>query len=136
MQFENEADILAYIDQHVSNSHHTVGKFMKILYGHIYRPVLHPTNSQRFIWQERIEGIWQDMPMAIELHKRITTEILPYIQKVKQITKRKGNEATNEIEAEYQVMKLKELHKLEGNLLSMPFRNHVIAECELLFYKN
>jgi hypothetical protein len=117
MQFEDEADILAYINQHITNSHHDVAKFMKKMYGNIYRPVLHPTNSQRFIWQEQIEGIWRDMPKAIELHKRMTTEIIPYIQKAKHITKRKGSEATNEIDAEYQVMKLKELHKLEANLL-------------------
>jgi hypothetical protein len=130
-----DEDILNYILIHVSNTHYHMAKLVQKMYGNIFRPVLHPKNSQKFIWQECINNVWKDMPQAIELHRRIIDEILPYIHMAKSIVKKRGNEATNEIEREYESLKLKELYKLEGNLQLVTFRNHIIKECEYLFYK-
>jgi len=130
-----DEDILNYIVDHLSNTHYHMAKLMQKMYGTLFRPVLHPKNSQKFIWQMCTNNLWEDMPQAIELHRRIINEIMPYISRAKSIIQKRGNEATNEIEADYQRMKLKAFYALEDNLNSLPFRNHIIKECEYLFYK-
>jgi len=110
-----------------------------MMYGNIFRTVVNSKSSKTFIWQECIDGIWQDMPKILgllELHKRITDTIPDYINEAKKIVKQKENEATNEVEADYCAIKLKELHKLEGNIYLRTFRNSIIKECEFLFYNN
>jgi hypothetical protein len=134
-----DATILEYVIKHVNNTSLAVARLVKMMYGNIFRTVVNSKSSKTFIWQECIDGIWQDMPKILgllELHKRITDTIPDYINEAKKITKQQRNETTNMIEADYCAMHLKELHKLESNIYSRPFRNSIIKECEFLFYNN
>jgi hypothetical protein len=65
-------------------------------------------NSKTTEWFEFKSPVWEKSPQALEFRNKMSTEVADLVQKAKDVTKRKGNETTNEIEAEYQVMKLKE----------------------------
>lgn len=129
-----EPAITEYVYSNVSTQS-SVAKFIKKMYGSTFRVVLNPKNSQQFIWQERIDGIYYDMPKAVELHKRIREEIIPYVRAAKMIAKQKGNDAKNEIEADYEMITLKQLHKLDVELDKLPSQKAIIEECALLYYK-
>jgi hypothetical protein len=129
-----EPAITAYVYDKVWNQS-SVAQFIKNICGATFRVVLNPRNSQQFIWQERIDGIYHDMPQAVELHKRIREEIIPYVRAAKMLARQKGNDAKNEIEVDYEMMKYKQLYRLEGELDKLSSRKAVIEECALLYYK-
>jgi len=129
-----EPAIIAYVYDKVWNQS-SVAKFIKKIYGSKFKVVLNPRNSQQFIWQEHIDTIYHDMPQAVELHNRIREEIIPYVRAAKMLARQKGNEATNEAKVNYEVMKYRQLYKLEGELDKLSSRKAIIEECELLYYK-
>jgi P4 family phage/plasmid primase-like protien len=66
----------------------------------------------------------------------MATDVARLIMEAKDVTSRKGAEARNEEEKAYNALKLKELHKIEGNLYTSGFKDSVIKECIGLFYED
>jgi hypothetical protein len=104
-----EQDNVEFVLRHVNNTHTHVARLMhKMFWGNFRASV----NSKTVEWFEFKNHIWEKSPQALEFRNKMSTEVADLVQKAKDVTKRKGNETTNTIEAEYEVMKLKELHKL------------------------
>ena len=125
-------DNVEFVLRHVSNTHTHVARLMHKMFWGDFRASV---NSKSVDWFEYKNHVWEKSPQALEFRNKMSTEVADLVNKAKAITKRKGNEAVNEIEAEYEVMKLKELHKLEGNLYSCGFKESTIKECVGLFYE-
>jgi P4 family phage/plasmid primase-like protien len=127
-----EDNLVEFVLRHVNNTHTHVARLMHKMFWGDFRASV---NSKTTEWFEFKSPVWEKSPQALEFRNKMSTEVADLVQKAKDVTKRKGNETTNEIEAEYQVMKLKELHKLEGNLYSCGFKESTIKECVGLFYE-
>ena len=127
-----EGDYVEFVLRHVSNTHTHVARLMHKMFWGDFRASV---NSKTTEWYEFKSPVWEKSPQALEFRNKISREVADLVQKAKDVTKRKGNEATNEIEADYEAMKLKELHKLEGNLYSCGFTDSVIKQCVGLFYE-
>jgi P4 family phage/plasmid primase-like protien len=127
-----EENLVEFVLRHVSNTHTHVARLMHKMFWGDFRASV---NSKTTEWYEFKNHIWEKSPQALEFRNKMSTEVADLVNKAKAITKRKGSEANNEIEAEYEVMKLKELHKLEGNLYACGFKESTIKECVGLFYE-
>jgi len=92
-------------------------------------------DSKKTEWFEYRQNCWEKSPQGLEFRNKMSTEVADLVNRAKNITKRKGNEAGTEIEQAYEVMKLKELHKLEGNLYSSAFKDATVRDSIGLFYE-
>ena len=127
-----EEDNVEFVLRHVNNTHTHVARLMHKMFWGDFRASV---NSKTVEWFEFKNHVWEKSPQALEFRNKMSTEVADLVNEAKKITKRKGNEATNEIEADYEAMKLKELHKLEGNLYTCGFKESTIKECVGLFYE-
>ena len=121
-----------FVLRHVNNTNNHVARLMQRMYWGEFRAAV---DTKKTEWFEYKQNSWEKSPQGLEFRNKMSTEVADLVNRAKNITKRKGNEASTEIEQEYEVMKLKELHKLEGNLYSAAFKDATVRDSIGLFHE-
>jgi len=121
-----------FVLRHVNDTNNHVARLMQRMYWSEFRAAV---DTKKTEWFEYRQNCWEKSPQGLEFRNKMSTEVADLVNRAKNITKRKGNEAGTEIEQEYEVMKLKELHKLEGNLYSAAFKDATVRDSIGLFYE-
>ena len=128
----NESHV-QFVLHHVSNTHTHIARLMQRMFWGDFRVAV---DSKKSEWYEYKKNCWHKSAQAIEFRNKMATDVAKLIMEAKDVTSRKGAEARNEEEKAYNVLKLKELHKIEGNLYTSGFKDSVIKECIGLFYED
>ena len=128
----NESHV-QFVLHHVNNTHTHIARLMQRMFWGDFRVAV---DSKKSEWYEYKKNCWQKSPQAIEFRNKMATEVAKLIIEAKDVTSRKGLEARSEEEKAFNVQKLKELHKIEGNLYTSGFKDSVIKECIGLFWED
>jgi len=128
----NESHV-QFVLHHVNNTHTHLARLMQRMFWGDFRVAV---DSKKSEWYEYKKNCWQKSAQAIEFRNKMATDVAKLIMEAKDVTSRKGAEARNEEEKAYNALKLKELHKIEGNLYTSGFKDSVIKECIGLFYED
>ena len=116
------------IQNSLEGGHHNIAQMLYKMYGHKFVCA----NIQKKIWFEynEINGRWTETECGIKLRSLISTE-LP--QEYKKLQKKMLGELDEEQEDSQEKIK-KLVKKIQLNLMSAPFKNQVMKECEEVFY--
>jgi len=129
-----DADTCEYIIQNTDATHYHTALLMKKMWDSLYVASV-DSRSTDWMYYDELINMWRKLNQGMELRLKICTDVAEKIQSaVKKETVRFAA-ATNDIDKERHMAKMKQLTEMQGKLYSTGFNDSVMKMCATLFYE-
>lgn len=126
-----EEESMYHVEQSIEGSHNDVAKALYALYGDEFVCA----SIANHLWFQFIGHRWEQIEEGVFLREKISGEIIQrYQQYLKEFNK--GFESDDNDKSSFRVLqeRQKKITKVIGNLKCASYKNHVMKECEEVFY--
>lgn len=129
-----DADICEYVIHNTDATHYHVACLMKKMYDSSYVASVDSRTTDWFFFDE-IMNMWRKLNQGMELRLKICTEVAKQINSAADKERARYASASNEVDRERHMNKMKQLHEMEGKLYTSGFIDSLMKMCATLFYE-